>query len=149
MGDAVVGRGGVGIALSVQQPWAWLIVNGYKDIENRSWGTRRRGETLIHAGKKIDAEGYNWIEEEMPDILLPDSFEVGGIVGSVRIVDCVEKSASRWFFGPFGFVLADARRLPFMRTRGHLGFFPVTLPSDGTTTTSSAPSSRVPSGAEK
>lgn len=21
--------------LSIQQPWAWLIVNGFKDIENR------------------------------------------------------------------------------------------------------------------
>ena len=26
--------------LVVRQPWAWLIVNGFKDIENRSWNTR-------------------------------------------------------------------------------------------------------------
>ena len=25
-------------ALSIRQPWAWLIVNGYKDVENRTWG---------------------------------------------------------------------------------------------------------------
>jgi hypothetical protein len=23
----------------IRQPWAWLIVNGFKDIENRSWAT--------------------------------------------------------------------------------------------------------------
>ncbi len=37
--------------LSIRQPWAWLIVNGYKDIENRTWSTRFRGKVLIHAGK--------------------------------------------------------------------------------------------------
>ncbi len=25
-------------ALSLRQPWAWLVINGYKDIENRSCG---------------------------------------------------------------------------------------------------------------
>ncbi len=35
--------------LSLRQPWAWLIVNGYKDIENRSWRTNHRGPLLIHA----------------------------------------------------------------------------------------------------
>jgi ASCH domain-containing protein len=27
-------------ALSVRQPWAWLIVNGYKEVENRDWATK-------------------------------------------------------------------------------------------------------------
>ncbi|MEI3544750.1 MAG: ASCH domain-containing protein [Alphaproteobacteria bacterium] len=40
--------------LSIRQPWAWLIVNGYKDIENRTWPTHFRGKVLIHAGKKWD-----------------------------------------------------------------------------------------------
>lgn len=26
-------------ALSIRQPWAWLVVQGYKDIENRDWPT--------------------------------------------------------------------------------------------------------------
>ena len=33
----------------IRQPWAWLIVNGFKDIENRSWATRYRGSLLIQA----------------------------------------------------------------------------------------------------
>jgi len=27
------------LALSVRQPWAWLIVNGWKNIENREWAS--------------------------------------------------------------------------------------------------------------
>jgi hypothetical protein len=41
-------------ALSIMQPWAWLIVNGLKDIENRKWSTDFRGEFLVHAGKTYD-----------------------------------------------------------------------------------------------
>ena len=33
----------------IRQPWAWLIVHGFKDIENRSWRTRYRGALLIQA----------------------------------------------------------------------------------------------------
>jgi hypothetical protein len=35
--------------LSVRQPWASLIVNGFKDVENRTWPTRYRGRILVHA----------------------------------------------------------------------------------------------------
>jgi hypothetical protein len=30
-------------AISIRQPWAWLIVNSFKDVENRSWKTKYRG----------------------------------------------------------------------------------------------------------
>lgn len=35
--------------LSVQNPWAYLIAYGVKDIENRGWSTPYRGKILIHA----------------------------------------------------------------------------------------------------
>ena len=41
-------------AISIRQPWAWLIVHGYKDVENRTWATKHRGPILIHAGKTLD-----------------------------------------------------------------------------------------------
>jgi hypothetical protein len=34
-------------ALSIRQPWASLIVAGYKDIENRSWRTSYRGSHRV------------------------------------------------------------------------------------------------------
>ena len=40
----------------VRQPWAWLIVHGYKDIENRSWRTRYRGTLLISGERQPPPE---------------------------------------------------------------------------------------------
>ena len=42
--------------LTIKNPWAELIVKGYKEYEFRSWKTNYRGKILIHAGlilKKI------------------------------------------------------------------------------------------------
>lgn len=112
-------------ALSIQQPWAYLIVNGFKDIENRVWPTTFRGEFLVHAGKAYDNDAHIVLRER--GIILPrkELIERGGIVGYAHIVDCVEAHPSRWFFGPYGFVLAEAKPLPFRPFRGQLGFFEV------------------------
>jgi hypothetical protein len=114
------------VALSIRQPWAWLIVNGYKDVENRNWRTNFRGEFLIHAGKRFDHDGYRWIQERF-DIAMPSpaQFELGGIVGLAELVDCVTRHDSPWFTGPYGFVLQNARPLPFVAVRGRLRFFKV------------------------
>lgn len=114
-------------ALSIQQPWAWAIIHAGKDIENRSWVTGVRGRILIHAGKKLDHDGVGFMRNR--GIILPSMFDIGGIVGSVEIAGCVISSPSKWFFGPFGFVLLDSRPLPFMAVRGQLGFFDVDYPS--------------------
>lgn len=120
------------MALSIRQPWAWLILNRGKDIENRMWHTNFRGRFLIHASKGMTREEY---EDglDMAHIVAPSAgelppFEVlerGGIVGSVELVDCVTASKSLWFFGRYGFVLRDARPLPFRPYKGQLGFFDV------------------------
>lgn len=39
-------------ALIIWQPWAQLIIEGYKKIETRSWRTNTRGAVAIHAAKK-------------------------------------------------------------------------------------------------
>lgn len=110
-----------GKALSIMQPWAWLIVNGHKDIENRDWPTRFRGPILIHAGKRLDADS-----EVPPSLNPPTEFERGGIVGIAEIVDCIEQSESPWFCGRYGFVLRNTRPLPFIPMRGQLGIFDIT-----------------------
>ncbi len=117
------------MALSIRQPWAWLIVNGHKDIENRNWSTRVRGTIAVHASKGMTREEYGDAQALAEDqgVTLPafDDLERGGIVGTVEIVDCVDQDASPWFFGDFGFVLKNAKPLPFQFLRGKLGFFPV------------------------
>jgi hypothetical protein len=47
----------------------------------------------------------------------------GGIVGVATVTDCVDDSESLWFFGRYGFVLADVRAVPFIPVKGALGFF--------------------------
>ncbi|WP_157251095.1 ASCH domain-containing protein [Nonomuraea typhae] len=41
-------------ALSIKQPWAFLIASGHKDIENRSKGTSHRGVIAIHASLTLN-----------------------------------------------------------------------------------------------
>lgn len=121
-------------ALSIQQPWAWLIAHGFKDVENRNWPTRERGRRLIHAGKKFDRDGYDWVRTFAPQIAMPQpsEFELGGLVGVATLTDCVRENDSRWFFGEYGHVFRDAKPLPFTPLRGHLGYFdvhPVPMPA--------------------
>lgn len=121
-------------ALSIRQPWAWLICHGGKDVENRTWQTYYRGWVLIHAGKVMSRAEYDeamdWVvtNKGIPLGFPPPSSKVfgrGGIVGVMRIVGCVQRSRSPWFVGPWGFEIADARPLPFWPCRGALGFFDV------------------------
>lgn len=115
-------------ALSVRQPWAWLIVNGHKRVENRTWSTRVRGHVLIHASKAFDNEGSRWLASES-GIRLPinmpgaNDLERGGIVGIAEITDCVTALDDPYFFGPYGFVLKNARTLALIPCKGALGMF--------------------------
>ena len=116
-------------AISIRQPWAWLIVNGHKDIENRTWKTKFRGKILIHASKTMTSLDYSECQHvaESLGVSLPSPQELrkqmGGIVGYTHIVDCVRESHSPWFFGPYGFSLKGSRVLPFEKTKGMLGIF--------------------------
>lgn len=115
-------------ALSILQPWAWLIINGHKDVENRSWPTRFRGRFLVHAGKKWgreQEEDLARVRAQLPKLIIPDRFDVGGIVGTATVIDCVSRSPSPWFFGPWGFVLEKPATCPFIPYRGQLGWFEI------------------------
>jgi ASCH domain-containing protein len=113
--------------LTVKQPWAWLLVNGYKDIENRSWPTKHRGPLLIHAAQqpRSDIDEIRQGIKRRFRIDIPVDLPRGGIVGKVNVVDCVTKSRSRWFEGDYGFVCAHARRLRFTPMKGRLGIYEV------------------------
>lgn len=107
--------------LSIKQPWAWAIVSGLKPIENRVWVTKFRGDFLIHAGKKIDQSGIDFIKSI--GISLPENFQTGGIIGWATITDCVDHYPSRWFSGPYGFIIKNPEPVEFVPLKGQLGFF--------------------------
>lgn len=117
-------------ALSIRQPWAWCITAGLKPVENRSWPTRFRGEFLVHAGKKFEHDAFQWLKDNqmIPPAMELNDFPRGGLVGRANLIDCVEHMDSPWFFGDYGFVLADAQPVQFIQMPGRLGFFDVEEP---------------------
>ena len=121
------------IALSVRQPWAWLIIHAGKDIENRTWRSLFRGRVLIHAGVKCDRLDYEHAARFLA--ALPFKVELppyasllrGGVIGSVEIIGCYTTHPSPWFEGPYGYHLARPQAVPFVKCPGALGFFPITV----------------------
>jgi hypothetical protein len=120
------------MAISVRQPWAYWIVHGFKDVENRTWKHGYRGEVLIHAAAGLTAKEYDaavafvWrLKGLARGVPIPRFEELprGGIVGVARVTGCTTYSPSPWFTGPVGFVLAEAYPLPFRPSRGALGFY--------------------------
>lgn len=69
--------------LTIKQPWATLIVEGYKEYEFRSWKTNYRGEFLIHAGLGVDKEAverFKYLNLDYPK---------GCIIGKCTLTDCL------------------------------------------------------------
>ena len=124
-------------ALSIQNPWAWLIAHGVKDVENRDWDTSYRGLILIHASKRIDPNAFyadgtfgaypGTVEDTsfLTSMPLRNEYETGGIVGYATLKEVVTSSTSPWFRGKYGFVLTQRHTVPFIPLRGQLYLFDV------------------------
>jgi len=145
-------------ALSIKQPWAWLICAGHKDVENRNWwihmppllnypATPRR--IYVHASKTFDVEGYEklTLQSYDPDSPIGKAIEAitpikfffrGAIIGEVDIVGCKYRYGdennnlySPWHeVGMYGLLLAN----PILYDKpipckGKLGFFEPSIPS--------------------
>jgi len=125
--------------LSVRQPYASLLVNGIKDVENRSRRTNYRGTVLIHASAKmheimeqlptkIFLLGASPVEQQImamaKKVVQLDLF--GCIIGSVDIVDCVQNHPSEWAEkGQWQWVCANAKKFehPIRNVKGKLGIW--------------------------
>lgn len=94
-------------AISIQQPWAWAILHAGKDIENRAWSTSYRGDLAVHATQIQPASRLPSGVSVPPE----QDLVLGSVIGLVQIADVVTESSSRWFSGPFGFVLRNPRPL--------------------------------------
>ena len=119
--------------ISIRQPWAWLIVHGYKDIENRTWAPKHRGRVLIHAGKTVKDDDFpvqrEWVQT--CGIQIPADLPTGAIVGEAVVTGVVRSRAgdapptsSPWYEGPVGIQLsypvAYAEPIP---SKGQLGIY--------------------------
>lgn len=123
-------------ALSIRQPYAWAIVMGFKDVENRSWATHHRGPVLIHAGLREQSADVDAVLRRVADqtgtalTLIRNSYHTlgarGAIVGAATLTGDYNSHPSPWFAGPRAFVLeTPARAISPVACRGQLGFFRV------------------------
>lgn len=135
--------------LTVRQPWAWAIIHGGKDIENRSMNIagNYRGPVAIHAGKKRHSDSWALFERTAPNAqALRDQATIetafGSIIGVVDLVDvhrCLGSEedcssatgsfpCSAWAFKTekFHLVFANPRPIQPIPYKGFLGLRSVT-----------------------
>lgn len=138
-------------AISIRQPWVWMILNAGKRRENRDWKAPPRfiiGETiLIHASatfrnedvyedflaakEMASDEAWAEVQARFPEITLRMLKEqAGGLVARARVVDAVwngDNPDDPWAVpGAVGIILADVVPLPaLIPYKGALGFFDV------------------------
>jgi hypothetical protein len=138
-------------AISIRQPWAWAVIHGGKDIENRGIAAVRQMQSAIgqriyvHAGTKVcSASNFEEIADFMRSIGVkpPDKEELryGGVIGSVFVEDAVfptrrkgvcvigdtdKTLKSPWYGGDMGFLFRDPKPCRFIPARGQLGLFTV------------------------
>jgi hypothetical protein len=117
-------------AITIRQPWAHAVIQGWKPIENRSWPTKVRGTVAIHAAQRAeDKEFFDFIHKKglgaqiALDMASARNLPHSAIIGLADIIDCVTSSPSPWFEGPFGFVFTNPRLLRPISCRGALQIF--------------------------
>lgn len=71
-------------ALTIKEPWATLIIEGYKEYEFRSWKTNYRGKILIHAGKSLERDQAKKFK------VYNLEYSCGEIIGEADLVDCIK-----------------------------------------------------------
>lgn len=111
--------------ITVLQPYAHLIADGSKPIENRSWYTPYRGPLVIHAGK-----GRSMIEDASAYRLREAEMVFGAIVAVAELVDCVRPERlpkdlrdNEHANGPFCWVLRNVHRCDPLPYRGAQGLW--------------------------
>jgi len=77
-------------ALTVCEPYASLIRDGLKRVENRTWRTSYRGSMYLHAGKS-----RNWLSLD-PTGTIDQAYNMpvskmtfGAVIATVELVDCI------------------------------------------------------------
>lgn len=82
-----------GMCLSVNQPFASLLVSGIKRFEGRNWYSSFRGRLWIHSNsKKLDQKRVQEVEEMYRYngvTNFPASYPLSALVGCVTVTQCV------------------------------------------------------------
>ena len=118
--------------ISIKQPWAWLIANGYKTVENRKWYTGHRGDNLIHASKsKKDLErDLEYVRQVFKIGIDQDQLIFGQVLAVADLIACTKEPKDRidqyWHDkGHFAWILRRIRQIDPFEVRGRLNLFEV------------------------
>ena len=124
-------------ALTVRQPWAWLLFHG-KPVENRGWYTTYRGPLAIHAAKGMARAEYEdavyfvaEFDRELARRIPPESSLVfGAVIGTVLQYACVRHHPSPFFQGDYGHVYTGQNEfLKPIPAKGALGLWDWEMPT--------------------
>jgi hypothetical protein len=112
-------------ALTIHQPFAWMILAGHKGVENRTRSTAYRGPLAIHAARRSE----RWMAV-VPDLIaagyeVPVQLPFQAILGVVDLVDVIRFDPRQGRFcdpygladdpfatGPFCWIVENPRPLP-------------------------------------
>lgn len=92
--------------ITLTQPWASLVVHGFKKFDTRSWKTRPDQLILIHASNKITIEGKRLIKHLQTNTLLETGIvfkgliPMGAIIGGVLLNTCYRSIDGHFFSKP-------------------------------------------------
>ncbi|HUY26192.1 MAG TPA: hypothetical protein VMV27_02125 [Candidatus Binataceae bacterium] len=76
-------------ALTLTQPWATLVAQGFKCIETRSWATNYRGLLAIHAAKTFPRACRELLAEPAFQVLQDANLPLGAVIGICRLHQCL------------------------------------------------------------
>jgi hypothetical protein len=119
-------------------------MNGYKNLEIRAWKTDKLGWIALHASKKIDRDGYQYIKEKIRVKNLPEieCFETGKILGIARIDGMIPftnkpdfylyrhkhlNNYEWWTEKCYGWVLINVKPIDPVECKGSLSLFDVSV----------------------
>ena len=123
--------------ISIKEPFATLIKNGYKKIETRSWKTNYRGEIFIHASGKSLAKEFinnNYVIKLINNI----NMNYGNIICKAKLVDCVyidelflnsikknkmEYNLGLYEIGRYAWIFEDVEPIYPIRVKGKLNIW--------------------------
>ena len=126
-------------ALTIRQPWMWLILAGQKRVENRTWPPPAAliGQPFaLHAAARFDRNAL----AELPShgVALPEEYDVKAIVGVATVRRVVHEddgselteTEMMWFAGPYGWVLRNVVAIEPLDCQGRVGLWKLSAAQD-------------------
>jgi len=103
-------------AISVPQPWAYMIqFHGCKVIPKTKF-FEYRGDVLIHSQTRKAPELKAKFANEI--FFHPELMKYGGYIGIATITGCTPETSSKWYINGYYYTIENFREIDFVRGKG-------------------------------